>query len=242
VTSSRPSKRIVAVVAAVSLLVLGGVALAQTQRDDHAAVRQAFLDDVAKRLGVDSSDLEQALRDATFAQIDKALADGTITKEEADRLKEHIESGDGPMFGLPPGPRFDGLHRGFGFQHGPPAFFEAAATYLGFTTDRLFEALGDGTSLADLAKEKGKPVDGLEQAIVAAVEKNFDEAVQNGRITEEQKTEFLDMFRDHVDELVQRTGGGPPRFRHDGAGPGWMPGDEPGREVPIPGSPDDSSL
>ena len=51
-TSSRPSKRIVAVAAAVSLLVLGGVALAQTQRDDRAAERQAFLDDVAKRLGV----------------------------------------------------------------------------------------------------------------------------------------------------------------------------------------------
>jgi hypothetical protein len=235
-----PSKRIVAVAAAVSLLVLGGVAFAQTQRDDHAAVRQAFLDDVAKRLGVDSSDLEQALRDASLAQIDKALADGAITKEQAERMKEHVQSGDGPMFGVPPG-------HGFGFHHGPPAFFDAAATYLGVTTDQLFEALGDGTSLADLAEEKGKSVDGLEQAIVDAVEKQLDAAVQKGRITEEQKAEFLDMFRDHVDELVQRAGDGPPRFRHGGAGPGWMPGDEPGRdvpggEVPVPGSPDDSSL
>jgi hypothetical protein len=242
--TSRPSKRIVAVVAAAALLGLGGVALAQTQRDDHAVQRQAFLDDTAKRLGVDSSDLEQALRDATIAQIDKALGDGAITKEQADRMKERIQSGDGPLFGLPLERGFRG-HGGFGpgghdfeLHHGPPAFFDAAATYLGMTTDELFTALGDGTSLADLAKEKGKSVDGLEQAIVAAVEKQLDVAVGKGRLTEEQKTEFLDRLRDHVDELVQRAGDGPHRFRHDGTGPGGMPGDE----MPVPGSPGDASL
>jgi hypothetical protein len=241
--TSRPSKRIVAVLAATTLLVLGGVAFAQTQRDDHAAGRQAFLDDVANRLGVSSADLEQALTDAQITRIDKALADGRITKEQADRLKEHIESGKGPLFGFPPERGFGGPHGGFGpgghdFHHGPPAFFEAAATYLGMTADELREALDEDTSLADVAKAKGKSVDGLEQAIVAAVEKQLDEAVKTGRLTEERKTEFLDRFRDHVDELVQQAGHGPRGFRHDGG----QPGDGmPGGDFPGPGMPDDAS-
>ncbi len=99
-----PSKRVIAVLGAVLLLGAGGAAVAQTQTDDRAAERQAFLDDVAERLGVTSDELEKAFKDARLARIDAALADGKITQEEADRMKEGIESGKGPFLLPGPGP------------------------------------------------------------------------------------------------------------------------------------------
>lgn len=207
-----PSKRVIAVLGAALLLGAGGAAVAQTQTDDRAAARQAFLDDVAGRLGVTSDELEQAFKDARLAQIDAALADGKITEEEAQRMKDGIESGKGPFFGGPGfrgGPGFDGPHhRWFGpgggaFQHEPPAFFGAAADYLGLSDAELRNALMEGESLADLAKEQEKSVDGLEDAIVESFSKQLDEAVAAGRITEAQKTEILDKFSEHVPDLVQ---------------------------------------
>ncbi len=93
-------------------------------------------------------------------------------------------------------------------HHGPPAFFDAAADYLGVTEAELRQAFIDGKSLADLAEEKGKSVEGLENAIVASVSKSLDEAVAAGRITEEQKTDMLDRLSEHVSDLVQGTGRG----------------------------------
>ena len=104
VTFPDPSKRVIAVLGAVLLLGAGGAAVAQTQTDDRAAERQAFLDDVAERLGVTSDELEKAFKDARLARIDAALADGKITQEEADRMKQGIESGKGPFFLPGPGP------------------------------------------------------------------------------------------------------------------------------------------
>ncbi len=214
-----PSKRVIAVLGAVVLLGAGGAAVAQTQSDDFAAERQAFLDDVAERLGVTPDELEKAFKDARIAQIDKALADGKITEEEAQRMKEGIESGKGPFFGGPGlrgGPGFDGPHHrwsgpgGGAFHHEPPAFFGAAADYLGLSDAELRNALMEGESLADLAKEQGKSVDGLEDAIVESFSKQLDEAVAAGRITAEQKTEILDRFSEHVPDLVQGM-----RFHHE---------------------------
>ncbi len=208
-TIPKPSKPVIAALGAVFLLGLGGAAVAQTQSDGLSAERQAFLDDVAKRLGVTPAELDSAFHDARAAQIDKALADGKITEEEAARMKERLDSGKGPLFG--PGPGFGGPHRGGfghggGMHHGPMPFFGAAADYLDVTEAEMRQAFMDGKSLADLAGEKGKSVEGLENAIVKSFSEKLDEAVKAGRITAEQKTEMLDGLKEHVSDLVQGTG------------------------------------
>ena len=83
-------------------------------------------------------------------------------------------------------------------------------------------------------------MDGLENAIVAAVEKNLDAAVKDGKLTQEQATEMLDRLRDHVDELVQHTGHGPRGFRNRGMPPDGLP--MPGSELPGLDAPDSPSL
>jgi len=92
-------------------------------------------------------------------------------------------------FGLGPD-----MHRGFDV-------LETAAAYLGMSEAELREALQDKT-LAEIAKDKGKNVDGLVNAIVAAEEKTLDEAVADGRITKAQASEIKSKLAEHVKALV----------------------------------------
>ena len=55
--------------------------------------------------------------------------------------------------------------------------FDAAADYLGLTPRALRRELFSGKSLADVAKEHGKDVDGLKDAIAGAVRGQLDELV-----------------------------------------------------------------
>jgi hypothetical protein len=180
----------------------GGAALAATSGEE----REAFLADAADRLGVKPSELEAALEEAAIARLDAAVEAGTLTAEQAEELKERIRSGDGPLLAVPGlgGPRF-GHHGGPGIH----AVFDAAAEYLGLTQAELRAAREDGSSLADLAEEQGKPVAGLKQALVAAATEELDAAVEDGSLTAAQRTELLEHLSSRVDELVEETGFGP---------------------------------
>ena len=214
-------------------------AVAAVKNDDWATHQQAVLDDAAGQLGVSPSELEKALRSAELKQLDEAVKAGVITKEDADRLKKSLESGDLPLFGPPLGghrgprgfgPGGPGFHRfgpgpGHHFMHG----LDAAADYLGLTEEQLRDKLNDGKSLADIAKATdGKSVQGLEDAIVADAKTKLDAAVKDQKLTQDEADEMLDRLKEHVDELVNaqfrlhfedRDGGAPPAFPGLGGGP-----------------------
>src|SRR5579859_182714 len=197
-----PSKRVM-LIGAVAALAAGGAvggALAASGTFDPKAERQAFLNDAAGRLGVTSTKLEDALKAAAIDRVDAALAAGQITKDEADAMKAAINAGRLPI-GIPgAGP---GFHHGFGFRGG--AFLDAAATYLGLTDDQLRTQLESGKSLADVAKAQNKSVDGLKQAMIAAVQSKLDQAVKDGRLTADQRDQLLADFKAHIDDLVNGT-------------------------------------
>jgi hypothetical protein len=220
-TKFRSRKVLAAIVAGVALVAGGWVAIASAQSDSTSP--RAFFDAVAKHLGISPEELEDATKAAAIDQVDAALAEGKITEEQAEKMKERIESGEGPAFF---GPRFFGGHRGFHLQ-APGDQLTAAAGYLGLSVDELRERLRDGQSLADLAKAEGKSVEGLEQAIVHAAKKKLDQAVDDGVLTQEQADDILDRIEAHVDDMVNgsveawrgRSQRGPP------AGPPfWGPG------------------
>jgi hypothetical protein len=108
----------------------------------------------------------------------------------------------GPGFGLgPPGP----------FEHGvipgglPGAdFMEIAADYLGIDAADVHDALTHGKPLADLAKDKGKSVEGLKDALRDAIREDADQIVEDGEVTREQANRFVEKFAKVVDELVDR--------------------------------------
>jgi hypothetical protein len=201
-----------------AVFLAGGAAVASSQSSDE---RQAFLDEAASRLGVDADRLEDALEQAAIARVDAAVAAGRLSREMGEKLKEHIRSGMGPILGPPVGFR----------HHGPLGLsptLSAAAEYLGVTRAELRQARREGKSLADLAREQGKSVEGLEDAMVAAAKKRLDAAVQAGRLTAEQRARILEGFEARIGSIVEATHRGPPelgprgldgprRFRH------WRP-------------------
>jgi uncharacterized protein YidB (DUF937 family) len=203
-------------VAVLALAVAGGGGAAIAAAQGSSSPGQSFLDSVAKHLGISSQKLEDATMAAAVDQVDAALREGKITKAQADELKARIQSGDFPPFAGPLfGPRFGHFHRG-----GPPLFGEklsAAADYLGLSEAELRTTLNTGQTLAEIAKARGKSVDGLKQAILDEVEKNLDQLVEDGELTQADADEMLARLKSHIDDLVdhgmfrfrERVGGQP---------------------------------
>jgi hypothetical protein len=195
-------------VTAVVLAVGGGAGVAVAASQGGSASPSAFLDAVAKHLGISSDKLRDATKAAAIDQVNAALADGQITKEQADELKSEIESGEWPAFFGPPPlrefPPFFGPPPRRGFEHhfrGPGDHLAAAADYLGLTFDELLDRL-DGRSLADVARAEGKTVDGLEQAIVDATKEDLDKAVADGELTRKEADAMLEHLRAGIDDFV----------------------------------------
>lgn len=202
-------KRWLSILAVAALVAVGGGAAIGATGANPAS---DFLGDVAKRLGISKQKLQDAITEATIARIDAAVARGDLTKEEGDRLKERVRSGD--TAGILP--RLDGFGRGpwfFGpglFGHGPLGgrtdLLGTAADYLGLTRAELREATAGGKSLAQVAKDKGKSVDGLKKALRDAVGKNLDQAVKNGDLTKEQAARLKEAWSSQIDRFVDGTG------------------------------------
>jgi hypothetical protein len=194
----------------------GGVAFAASD-SSPSEENQAVLDNAAKQLGISPGKLSDALKKALSDRVDAAVAAGRLTKAQGDELKQRINSDDFPLFG--------GLNRGFG-HFGFFGKIDAAADYLGLTEAQLHSELESGKSLAQVAQEHGKSVDGLVDALVAAAKKDLDSAVAAGRLTKAQETEMLNGLRDRITSLVNSThpagphfGRPPDGFRHFGRPP-----------------------
>ena len=177
-------KRKIVAGAAAALAVGGaGGAVAATQFSSSPSQEsQAVITDAAKKLGVEPSALSSALKTALEDRVDAAVAAGRMTKAQGDKLKQMIESNGFPLLA---GPGF-----GFGFEHhmhGLPV----AATYLGLTEEQLDQKLESGKTLAQVAKDQGKSVDGLVAALKADLKSKLDGAVSAGRLTKAQEEQIL---------------------------------------------------
>ena len=90
----------------------------------------------AEALGVTVAELEAARRQVALDRIDAAVADGKLTEERAEALREAIESGEGRWHG-----RFGRGHRGRDFGKG--AFGHDADGFRGMTAEERQQAMLD---------------------------------------------------------------------------------------------------
>lgn len=188
-----------AVGAGTALAVVGsGAAIGATKltpREESTAV----LEDAAKQLGVEPERLGDALTKALENRIDEAVKAGRLTEEQGARMKQRLQSEDFPLLA---GPLFGG-HRGpHGHHPGGRIALDTAAEYLGVSEVELRRSLRAGESLADVAKEEGKAVAGLVDALVAAQTARLDEAVAAGRITKERRDEIVAGLEERVTGAV----------------------------------------
>ena len=91
------------------------------------------------------------------------------------------------------------------------------------TQAALRTAPENGQSLAQVAKAKGKSVDGLVSALVNAEKAHLAQAVKDGRLTDAQRDAMVSGLKARITALVNGTGG--PGFGPGGPGFGPPPAD-----------------
>ena len=225
-----------AVGAGAALAVVGASGAVAADRLTPKEESKVVVADAAKQLGVDPAKLTDALQKALENRIDEAVKAGWLTEAQGRTMKQRIESGDFPLFG---GAGFAGPR---GFAHRGFRDIDSAAAYLGISEDALRLRLRDGDTLAEVAKEKGKSVDGLVSAIVAGTAKRLDEAVAAGRISKAQRDEIVAGLKERTTAIVNGDfpalrGRGGPGFGRDFGPPGFGPGYGGPREL----EPDDAA-
>jgi hypothetical protein len=230
---SRSTKLLVAT-AAVALLG-AGAAIAAGSSSSSSSADEPFLSAVAKRVNVTPEALLNAMKAEATERVDAAVKDGKLPPEAASRIKARIAAAtlDHPLGLL--GPR--GRHGGPAKHRGIKETGKAAADYLGLTRPELRAELAKGKSLAQIAKEQGKSVDGLKQAILAEAKGNLDQAVADKRLTQAQAEELYNRLKEHIDDIVNRTPPERPLFKGDRfGGERFFGGDRFGPRLRGPGA------
>jgi hypothetical protein len=218
------NRKLVIAAAAVAAAAFAGGAYAATQNSASNS-RQAFLDDVAKRLHVTPQQLSSALNGAFLDQLQAAVKAGRLTQAEANALAQRLKQKGslapavpfgplGPHLARPgvpgvpvPGPGFPGPAFGPGFLFGGfGGGLAGAASYLGISDLQLFQDLSSGKSLAQIAASRGKTVSGLEQAMTAATKARLDKLVANKDITAAQEKLILSRFSARLSAQVNQKG------------------------------------
>ena len=241
-------RNVVLALAALAVAAFAGGAYAATQ-NSGPNTRQAFLNDIAKRLHVTPSQLSAAVNGATTDQLQAEVKAGQITQAQANALEQRLKNGGStPLLPLTPGlagprgflarppgngafpvrPLGQGQRHGFGFGFGFGGFgLNAAAGYLGLSNAQLIQQLRSGKSLAQIASAKGKTVAGLEQAMTAPLKKGLDAAVARKVITAAKEQQILSRLSSALSQRINQKGLATPAqgalrglFRGGPGGPG----------------------
>ena len=104
---------------------------------------------------------------------------------------------------------------------------DIVAETLGMTTDELREALADGQTIAELAEAKGVALEDIAAALVTEHTERLQQAVENGRLTQEEADEKIaEMQVKILEQLESGEFGGPvgPGVPGGCDGPGGMGG------------------
>jgi hypothetical protein len=154
---------------------------------------------VAAAKGKSADGLKVALLAAIKTKVDAAKAAGKLDAARAARLLERAPRLVERLINATPrvrAPRARGARGGL---------LKAAATYLGVTNAQLVAELRSGRSLAQVAAAKSKSVDGLKQALLAALKQKVDAAVAAGRLDAARAQKLLERAPAHIERLVNRS-------------------------------------
>jgi len=154
---------------------------------------------VATAKGKSVDGLESALLSALRSKVQAAKAAGKLDAARADRLLQRAPQLVERLVNATPRARAPRAKIARG------GLLKVAATYLGVTNAQLVTELRAGKSLAQVATAKSKSVDGLEQALLAALKQKVDAAVAAGRLPAARAQRLLERAPAHIERLVNRS-------------------------------------
>jgi predicted DNA-binding protein YlxM (UPF0122 family) len=181
--------------------------------------------EVAEAQGVDTQSIVDAINAEIEQWVQEAVNEGRLTQEQADRIRESLADFDGErLLGLamPFGPLHGGFGRGWG---GAQAIMETAAEVLGLAPEDLRSELEGGKTLGDVAEAEGVETQAIVDAVHAQVTEMLQEAVESGRLTQEQADRMLERLAEcdgaQFRCLGMPFGPGPGRRGDFGIGGAW---------------------
>lgn len=207
---------IVTLVALLGGIVVGAMAFAQEPEggaDWPFNFRERLHQAVADVLGITVEEYNAAVETAREQVLGEAVTEGLLTQDQADRMRERVEEGFGPGMGG----MFHGGPRGGMFGPGN-SFISVAADELGMTVPDLVSELQDGKTIADVAADKEVDPQVIVDAFVAQHTEWLNQAVADGRITQEQADQMLQQMSEEVQEHLTEP------FPFEGGGPGGCGG------------------
>lgn len=197
-----------------ALAVAGGTAGAIAATNSNRNEERAVLADAARRLGVGTDELRNALSQAQDAHLAAAVKAGRLTQEQADDIKER-RAQKGTVLGHRGGPGGPGPGHGGGGGH---ELVADAAKALGISEQRLVDQLRAGKPPAQIAKAAGKTLAEVKAAVRRRAVARIDADVKAGRITQAQRDEMIEHLDEALDRLEDFRGfrgpGGPGGFGH----------------------------
>lgn len=205
---------VVAILALAGAAAFGGVKLTQAQSASPTPQTQksGLLADaeekLAANLGISVDQLRQALRTTGTQLVDEAVAQGKLTQQQGDALKQRIEQAEDPLGALFRfrGPRAGHVRAALGER----LVLQAAADTLGMQPADLAKELRSdgGKSLADVAQAHNMNVDDLKSGIISHATDALNKAVDEGKLTRDQADQAGQRLKDNIDTIVNKKGGG----------------------------------
>ena len=206
-------------VAAVAVVGVGAQTGTPTASPTGTPLDKLF-EKVAGKLGITQDQLTNAVKSSETELIDEALANGIITQDRADKLKERIASSDHIIL---PGM---GRHGRGGGCHEAGAALDVAAGVLGIDKEELMNDLRNGQSLAEIAQAQGKNVDDFKAALLDSAHQKLNDLVGQGKLTQDKADKMFQRLSDNIDEIINAhhtPGAGPHGHFGDFGGPSGSP-------------------
>jgi hypothetical protein len=162
---------------------------------------QKFREAISDILGISVEEYDAAVDQARDQVVDEALTEGWLTEDQAERMRERFDQGFGRR-GM--GKGFIGPHMDF-MGRGGDSLIGMIAEELDMSVQDLLAELQDGKSLAEVAQENGVDALAIADAYLIQLEENLNQAVEDGKITENQANWMLEQAQEHVPALLENT-------------------------------------
>jgi uncharacterized protein (DUF433 family) len=149
-----------------------------------------------------AAEAKQQALDALTERLDKAVANGRITQEQADEKLATAGTKIDEFLNRQPGDRLPG-GRGPGMRGLGMGSLETIAGVLGTDVETLRSRLAAGETVAEIA---GAQTQAVIDALVAEANARIDEAVANGRLTAEEAAEKKAAAGERITRWVNEGG------------------------------------
>ena len=147
---------------------------------------------------IDTTDERHEAGERLRELLQDLVDDGTLTADQADAVTTHLVE-NRPERGDHGGDRGD--------RRGPGGAWRSTAVLdlLGIDAETLRDELRSGSTLLEVAEANGVSAEELTTALVDEATERLDQAVENGRLTDEEAAERLASIEEKIAERITAT-------------------------------------